>query len=93
MTTEEKAALVEFTKKKIESLRFCLKQTAFESVRGHLEPELLMAEVALSAMTAEPVAAPEGWKIVPVEPTEEMLKLVDIGPKTYKALLAAAPNP
>lgn len=46
-----------------------------------------------------PAAAAEGWKLVPVEPTEEMLDAVivnnGLGPitarKAYKNMLAAAP--
>jgi len=99
MTTEEKAALVEYAKKKIESLRFCLKQTAFESVRGHLEPELMMAEIALDALTTDPVAAPKGWKLVPVEPTQEMVDAHMNGVASggfqcgYRAMIAASPTP
>ena len=45
---------------------------------------------------ASPASAPEGWKIVPVEPTEEM---VDAGIRSlgtadkFRAMLAAAPTP
>ena len=45
---------------------------------------------------ASPASAPEGWKIVPVEPTGEM---VDAGIRSlgtadkFRAMLAAAPTP
>lgn len=42
------------------------------------------------------VAVPEGWRLVPVEPTEEMLKpwAASIhGAASYRAMLAAAPSP
>ena len=45
---------------------------------------------------ASPTSAPEGWKIVPVEPTGEM---VDAGIRSlgtadkFRAMLAAAPTP
>ena len=45
---------------------------------------------------ASPASAPEGWKIVPVEPTGEM---VDAGLRSwgtshkFRAMLAAAPTP
>ena len=43
-------------------------------------------------------AVPEGWKLVPVEPTEEMLypaglENVEDGNEAWKAMLAAAPEP
>ena len=52
----------------------------------------LQARAALSANHSEQVR--EGWKLVPVEPTDEMLIAGDgfIGtPGTYKAMLSAAP--
>lgn len=42
------------------------------------------------------VAAPEGWQLVPVEPTNAMLDALEEGgcsEGNYKAALAAAPKP
>lgn len=36
--------------------------------------------------------APEGWKLVPVEPTQEMLTIGALYPDSYSAMLAAAPK-
>ena len=40
---------------------------------------------------------PEGWKLVPVEPTQHMMRAVELGPSNaryvYRAMLAAAPSP
>ena len=53
-------------------------------------------EAELAALRASPASAPEGWKIVPVEPTGEM---VDAGIRSlgtadkFRAMLAAAPTP
>ena len=53
-------------------------------------------EAELAALRASPAIAPEGWKIVPVEPTGEM---VDAGIRSlgtadkFRAMLAAAPTP
>ena len=53
-------------------------------------------EAELAALRASPTSAPEGWKIVPVEPTGEM---VDAGLRSwgtshkFRAMLAAAPTP
>lgn len=50
------------------------------------------------SMTEEQVAVPEGWQLVPVEPTWEMVQAathssVAFGTKaSYKAMLAAAPK-
>ncbi len=60
-------------------------------------------EAELAALRASPASAPEGWKWVPVEPTQEMLNAMfetrKIAPDDadlivqYNALLAAAPTP
>ena len=53
-------------------------------------------ERELALLKASPASAPEGWKIVPVEPTGEM---VDAGIRSlgtadkFRAMLAAAPTP
>ena len=53
-------------------------------------------ERELALLKASPASAPEGWKIVPVEPTGEM---VDAGLRSwgtshkFRAMLAAAPTP
>lgn len=54
-----------------------------------------------AAMLAQPVSSgctlPDGWKLVPVEPTEEMLRAAYreaavYSPTAYRAMLAAAPE-
>jgi hypothetical protein len=69
---------------------------------------LTVQELALAALTAEPVAVPEGWKLVPVEPTMGQLiagrKAINGTGKMshlmqqrlsyiYRAMLATAPTP
>lgn len=57
------------------------------------------ATLGSSAMQAEPVTAatmPAGWKLVPVDPTEEMLNAAWVShgiyhPSAYRTMLAAAP--
>lgn len=48
---------------------------------------------ALAAASAQPVAVPDGWQMVPVDPTKEMkaaaVKFAN-GPAVYKAVAAAA---
>jgi len=56
-TEEQRKALIEFTKQRIEALRFSIKQHAFESIRKPLQSELAVAEIAMAALTARPV----GW--------------------------------
>jgi hypothetical protein len=52
----------------------------------------------VAVYTAPPApAVPEGWKMVPVEPTEEMLRAAFreasvYSPTAYRAMLAAAPE-
>lgn len=50
-----------------------------------------------------PSAVPEGWQLVPIEPTEVMLRQmeqqwmvgsqIDMAKREYKAMLAASPEP
>lgn len=146
MTTEEKAELVAIATKRLAQYRKMQEHINSDvRPRGGIdfqyEPSIALMEIALAALTAEPVAhlyqwaayitcegpqsfsekiereappdwaleegrakshqplyssppdptIPEGWRLVPIDPTKEMLESVDIGPKTYKALLAAAP--
>ena len=56
-------------------------------------------ELAEEAVRAKQQLAPEGWQLVPVEPTIEMVQAathnaVGFGTRAaYQAMLAAAPNP
>ncbi|HIE1469048.1 TPA: hypothetical protein ACXJS2_001727 [Serratia marcescens] len=59
------------------------------------------ANACRAAMLAQPVSSgcmlPDGWKLVPVEPTEEMLRAAYreaavYSPTAYRAMLAAAPD-
>lgn len=58
-TEEQRKALIEFTKQRIEALRFSIKQHAFESIRKPLQSELAVAEIAMAALTAKPVTLPD----------------------------------
>lgn len=88
---EEKAALISLCR--IEIKRW---KVAAEGVpeKGYM---VKLMEAALAALTSEPVAVPEGWKLVPVELTEEMwvawqrMRNVYVDDK-YRAMLAAAPE-
>lgn len=51
MMTEEQQKLVAFLEEKIGSLRFAVKQNAFEKIRPELKHELDCAEIALAALT------------------------------------------
>jgi hypothetical protein len=54
--------------------------------------EIVRLDAALSARSAEPVKPPEGWKLVPVEPTREMLEAAvkcRYGQATYKVSMAS----
>ena len=47
---------------------------------------------------AQPEQEPSGWKLVPIEPTQEMLRATEAGPVNFpsfcwKAMLSAAPTP
>lgn len=57
----------------------------------------LVAIALLDALESAPVAVPDGWQMVPVEPTEEMAKAYMVvsmksWPQRYAAMLAAAPQ-
>lgn len=58
LTEEQRKALIDFTKQRIEALHFSIKQHAFESIRAPLQLELAVAEIALASLTAKvpPVA-------------------------------------
>lgn len=98
----DKQALIAFLEDKIVSLRFAVKQNAFEKIRPELKYELACAEVALAALTqtASPaLKLPDGWVVAPREPTDKMwaagcqaLKDHDTAKATYQAMLDAAPT-
>lgn len=68
-----------------------------------LIPALREAIAQEEARALEPVAVPQGWKLVPIEPTREMVQACDAKfvPRialpffvaAYKTMLAAAPHP
>lgn len=71
-----------------------------EAVRAQMAYRNLV-ENALSAAPALPVAVPDGWKLVPIEPTRQMMSQghfalggTDRGKfrRIYQAMLAAAPE-
>lgn len=52
----------------------------------------------LKRRLAQPEQEPSGWRLVPVEPTQEMLRATEVGPVNlpmfcWIAMLSAAPNP
>jgi hypothetical protein len=64
--------------------------------------QCIRAALKAATLLPEPAAVPDGWKLVPVEPSSEMLRCGDdayfcINPTTtkliYKTMLAAAPTP
>jgi hypothetical protein len=73
----------------------------FPEEDGRLEWYAEQLEKAFDKLVAQPVV-PQGWKLVPIEPTDEMLVAdcdldgfvgVDDTRKLYTAMLAAAPAP
>lgn len=138
MTEQEKAALVEIATKRLAQYRKMQEhQNSDVRPRGGIdfkyEPSIALMEIALAALTAEPVgdfyedgkdnwwqigphdkvphvtplytappapAIPDGWRLVPVEPTDAMTesgwdKLNVSGDMNcaYEAMIAAAPTP
>ena len=79
----------------MERLWMTLDQIKAAYASNDYNPELLLQHL-LHHVEASPASAPEGWKIVPVEPTGEM---VDAGIRSlgtadkFRAMLAAAPTP
>ena len=61
----------------------------------------MFAEAPPPVLVAQPVQVPEGWKLVPVAPTETMLAAagdsvilnIDEALSAYKAMLSASPQP
>lgn len=84
------------------NMRSCNNAAAAELRRQHARIAELEAEIAggVQALSAAP-AVPGGWKLVPVEPTNDMQKAADEWaakgfdwPKAvYRAMLAASPTP
>lgn len=67
-----------------------------EQIAAEMKEE---AQAVVAAIPPEPAGVPEGWRLVPVEPTPEMLgaglRHVDgwaSMPAAYRAMLAAAPQ-
>ena len=71
MMTEEQQKLVAFLEEKIVSLRFAVRQNAFEKIRPELKHELDCAEIALAALT---------------QPAGPALKLPEVPPNALVAL-------
>ena len=60
-----------------------------------LQDALELAEEAVRAKhfpDAAKMVAPEGWQLVPVEPTSAMLIAAGVATPRYRAMLAAAPK-
>lgn len=57
-----------------------------------------LLELALAALTVDPVKVPDGWRLVPIEPTEEMLttcySVTGVYSKSaYQVMIGASPKP
>ena len=68
-------------------------QSLIDDRKAHLF--LGRIDAALSGNLPAP-SAPEGWQLVPVEPTEEILRAIRsmvLVESCYRAMLAAAPRP
>ncbi|MCP1440476.1 hypothetical protein J3D56_003912 [Erwinia persicina] len=98
MTTEEKARLI----------NLCESSILAHQQYGDESDEKKVYQIALTSLTAEPVAVPEGWRLVPLEPTVEMINAAQSSTAwdrvdfwegfyddkaAYQAMLAAAPTP
>jgi hypothetical protein len=83
--------------KTIEISRELSDELAALFAKGFLDDSMVEAIVAVARKHAAPVAvAPEGWKLVPIEPTELMVRRGDQNyswsvAKIYKAMIDAAP--
>lgn len=55
MNEQEKQALIEHAKENVKALKMASRQSAFKEVKGSIEKDLKLAEIALAAMTAEPI--------------------------------------
>ncbi len=88
MTEQEKAALVERLKRLAENLKWHNVHYALDVLR------------AVDELNTPPAPAiPDGWQLVPIEPTDEMLIAGDIYMdgisqlfRAWAAMLEAAPN-
>lgn len=59
------------------------------------EPTWRAIEARVTGAQPAPIV-PTGWKLVPIDPTRNMLDIMDLGSNMlyrYRALLAAAPKP
>ncbi|WP_368900383.1 hypothetical protein [Mixta calida] len=90
MTNEARQALIEW-----------LLGNKAVSYQKCTEFQKLAQEIALAALTAEPApVVPEGWQLVPLEPTQEMRTASNrykrttktpTGPGFWRAMIEAAP--
>ena len=72
-----------------------MSQDDFEPV-DESETPTEIADAVLALLAAPPTAQAEGWRLVPVEPTQEMFDAMRSSvwlPACYRAMLAAAPTP
>ena len=86
----------------MERLWMTLDQIKAEYASNDYNPELLLQHL-LHHVEASPASAPEGWKLVPFEPTDAMIECGcrALGAlygqygasEAYRAMLAAAPTP
>ena len=59
-------------------------------------PDRITLEEAFNAGKQSAPSVPDGWRLVPIDPTQNMLDCMDLGSNMlyrYRALLAAAPKP
>jgi len=95
-TEEQRKALTEYARNAIKQAEEARDEIPF-GLSEEEEMEISLFAIALERLNAAaPQPVPDGWKLVPVEPTEEMLSAALKFPaqtrKQYAAMLAAAPE-
>lgn len=66
----------QLSRERLEEIRYC---TWMDDLGLSMAELNEMARMLLAAMDSDPVAVPDGWKLVPVEPTDEMCDIGKIG--------------
>ena len=97
--------LLQRLEKTLTNLGYATPEGGIESFNAQLEIQLYhlcagVDKLISGIKVAQKVAVPHGWKLVPVEPTQEMISVGDkcwqqmaLGEETYQAMLAEVPQP
>ncbi|WP_312999592.1 hypothetical protein [Leclercia sp.] len=108
MTTEEKSEWIRQLKNSVDDLSSYLTITPLPKDAIDIRWRLEVEKMALAFLTDEPAAFPDGWRLVPVEPTVEMINAAQSSTAwdkvefwdgfyddkaAYQAMLAAAAAP